>query len=103
MFNINFPKDARDRYILCASWNVNAQMPSANEDITPWLVPGNQLPSPDVYVIGFQEIVDLTTGNVLGTTDEVRTSFVFLLSSILISSLENLFIYFRFSSFFFLL
>ena len=45
-------------------------MPSANEDITPWLVPTDQR-APDVYVIGFQEIVDLTTGNVIGTTDQV--------------------------------
>lgn len=64
--------EARDRIVLCATWNVNAQMPSADEDITPWLVPGTSEPAPDVYVIGFQEIVDLTTGNVLGTTDQVR-------------------------------
>ena len=54
-------------------------MPSANEDITPWLVPTDQR-APDVYVIGFQEIVDLTTGNVIGTTDQVIFCFFFELS-----------------------
>ena len=49
-------------HILCATWNVNAKRPS--EDLAPWLTDPNY-PEPDVYVIGFQEIVDLNAGNLL--------------------------------------
>ena len=64
-----------------ATWNVNAKRPE--EDITPWLLSPQQaaaysqydvetldidashLVEPDVYVVGFQEIVDLNAGNLL--------------------------------------
>jgi hypothetical protein len=63
-----------DRYIMVATWNVNGQEPS-NEDITPWLLPNTSAsaPAPDVYVIGFQEIVDLTAQNVLYVTDQTNS------------------------------
>ena len=64
-----------------ATWNVNAKRPE--EDIGPWLLSAEQeaaysqydvetldidsrgLLEPDLYVIGFQEIVDLNAGNLL--------------------------------------
>jgi hypothetical protein len=63
-----------DRYIMVATWNVNGQEPS-DEDITPWLLPNTSAsaPAPDVYVIGFQEIVDLTAQNVLYVTDQTNS------------------------------
>jgi endonuclease/exonuclease/phosphatase family metal-dependent hydrolase len=63
-----------DRYVMVATWNVNGQEPS-NEDITPWLLPNTSAsaPAPDVYVIGFQEIVDLTAQNVLYVTDQTNS------------------------------
>ena len=65
---------------LC-TWNVNAKRP--DEDISPWLLSPEQasaysqydvetldidassLAEPDIYAIGFQEIVDLNAGNLL--------------------------------------
>lgn len=49
-------------HVMCATWNVNAKRPS--EDLAPWLK-DSSLPEPDVYAIGFQEIVDLNAGNLL--------------------------------------
>ena len=64
-----------------ATWNVNAKRP--DEDIAPWLlspqqqraysqydvetldIDSSRLVEPDVYAIGFQEIVDLNAGNLL--------------------------------------
>ena len=64
-----------------ATWNVNAKRP--DEDIGPWLlspaqqraysqydvetldIDSSKLVEPDVYAIGFQEIVDLNAGNLL--------------------------------------
>ncbi len=63
-----------DRCIMVSTWNVNGQEPSS-EDITPWLLPNVSAtsPAPDVYVIGFQEIVDLTAQNVLYVTDQTNS------------------------------
>ena len=64
-----------------ATWNVNAKRP--DEDIGPWLlspaqqraysqydvetleIDSSRLVEPDIYAIGFQEIVDLNAGNLL--------------------------------------
>ena len=45
------------------TWNVNAKKPS--ENITEWLKPKNLNIQPDIYIIGFQEIVDLNAGSLL--------------------------------------
>lgn len=48
--------------VYVASWNVNAKKPT--EDLSSWLLPDNT-DAPDIYAIGFQEIVDLNAGNLL--------------------------------------
>lgn len=68
------------------TWNVNGKFP--REDLTPWLAegaydlgqggPGGQgrpkINMPDVYVLGLQEMVDLTATNVaLGTQSDKRS------------------------------
>jgi phosphatidylinositol-bisphosphatase len=47
--------------LYCASWNVNAKKPS--EDIAPWLVVEST--QPELFAIGFQEIVDLNAVNLV--------------------------------------
>ena len=67
--------------IRICTWNVNAKRP--DEDISPWLltdrqaaaysqydvetldIDASQLEEPDIYAIGFQEIVDLSASNLL--------------------------------------
>ena len=73
--------DNRPLLLHIATWNVNAKRP--DEDIGPWLlspaqqraysqydvetldIDSSRLVEPDVYSIGFQEIVDLSAGNLL--------------------------------------
>ena len=46
-----------------ATWNVNGKRPTENIDA--WLDPGVGNDLPDLYVIGFQEIVDLNAAAVM--------------------------------------
>ncbi|XP_061339485.1 type I inositol polyphosphate 5-phosphatase 8-like [Gastrolobium bilobum] len=48
------------------TWNVGGKSPNEGVNLRDWLM----LPSPaDIYVIGFQEIIPLSAGNVLGPED----------------------------------
>ncbi|KAJ1391349.1 Inositol polyphosphate-related phosphatase [Sesbania bispinosa] len=48
------------------TWNVGGKSPNEELNLKDWLM----LPSPaDIYVIGFQEIIPLNAGNVLGPED----------------------------------
>ncbi|KAJ3702461.1 hypothetical protein LUZ61_006166 [Rhynchospora tenuis] len=55
-----------DYRIFVATWNVGGRSPPANMNIEEWL---HSSPPADIYVLGFQEIVPLNAGNVLGTED----------------------------------
>ena len=44
--------------VLCATWNVNGKKPDPSEDLNLWLN-NHGGAEPDVFCIGFQEIVDL--------------------------------------------
>ncbi|KAK7245239.1 hypothetical protein RIF29_40074 [Crotalaria pallida] len=58
--------DALDLRMFVGTWNVGGKSPSEGLDLRDWL----RSPSPaDIYVIGFQEIVPLNAGNVLGPED----------------------------------
>ena len=64
--------------VFVGTWNVNGKFPK--EDITPWLCQGADtdakvaLNLPDVYVVGLQEMVDLTATNVaLGGESKQRS------------------------------
>ena len=48
--------------VFVGTWNVNGK--KVGEDLTPWLIP-NRGKRPDVYVIGFQEMVELNAQSVL--------------------------------------
>ncbi|KAH9624984.1 hypothetical protein KSS87_012325 [Heliosperma pusillum] len=52
--------------VTIASWNVAGRHPSEGLDIDDWLC--MQEPA-DIYILGFQEIVPLNAGNVLGAED----------------------------------
>lgn len=57
------------------TWNVNGKKPS--ENLSTWLCYGNPTDRlPDIYVVGLQEIVDLTAGNVVNDSHAKDRSHV---------------------------
>ncbi|GJU51483.1 type I inositol polyphosphate 5-phosphatase 4-like protein [Tanacetum coccineum] len=59
-------RDIDNYRIFVATWNVAGQSPTSNLNLEDWL---HTSPPADIYVLGFQEIVPLNAGNVLGTED----------------------------------
>ncbi|KAG0487790.1 hypothetical protein HPP92_006601 [Vanilla planifolia] len=65
------PADARAEMNLrmfVGTWNVGGRAPHGGIDLRDWLM-STPLPA-DIFVLGFQEIVPLTAGNVLGAEDK---------------------------------
>ncbi|XP_039008776.1 type I inositol polyphosphate 5-phosphatase 4-like [Hibiscus syriacus] len=58
--------DVHDYRIFVATWNVAGKSPPSYLNLEDWL---HASPPADIYVLGFQEIVPLNAGNVLGTED----------------------------------
>lgn len=57
--------------IFAGTWNVNGKAPSS-ESLLPWLFPRPHLDEPDIFAIGFQEIVPLNAQQILQTDPEKR-------------------------------
>ncbi|XP_073150293.1 type I inositol polyphosphate 5-phosphatase 4 [Henckelia pumila] len=58
--------DVQNYRIFVATWNVAGKSPPSYLNLEEWL---HTSPPADIYVLGFQEIVPLNAGNVLGTED----------------------------------
>ncbi|XP_030487059.2 type I inositol polyphosphate 5-phosphatase 4 isoform X1 [Cannabis sativa] len=58
--------DVHNYRVFVATWNVAGKSPPNNLCLEDWL---HTSPPADIYVLGFQEIVPLNAGNVLGTED----------------------------------
>ncbi|CAL0316144.1 unnamed protein product [Lupinus luteus] len=58
--------DVNNYGIFAATWNVGGKSPPSYLSLEDWL---HTSPPADIYVLGFQEIVPLNAGNVLGTED----------------------------------
>ncbi|GFZ19714.1 DNAse I-like superfamily protein [Actinidia rufa] len=58
--------DVHNYRIFVATWNVAGKSPPSYLNFEDWL---HTSPPADIYVLGFQEIVPLNAGNVLGTED----------------------------------
>lgn len=58
--------DVNNYRIFVATWNVAGKSPPSHLNLEEWL---HTSPPADIYVLGFQEIVPLNAGNVLGTED----------------------------------
>ncbi|XP_011032787.1 PREDICTED: type I inositol 1,4,5-trisphosphate 5-phosphatase CVP2-like [Populus euphratica] len=58
--------DVNNYRIFVATWNVAGKSPPSHLNLEDWL---HTSPPADIYVLGFQEIVPLNAGNVLGTED----------------------------------
>ncbi|XP_048563831.1 type I inositol polyphosphate 5-phosphatase 8-like [Triticum urartu] len=62
------PKELR---VLVGTWNVGGRAPHQGLDLSDWLLDQHASSSPPhIYVLGFQEIVPLNAGNVLGAEDK---------------------------------
>ncbi|CAL1203389.1 unnamed protein product [Candida parapsilosis] len=59
-----FTTDANIK-VFTGTYNVNALEPSANIDLTSWLFPPENESMPDIYAIGFQELIELNAGSFL--------------------------------------
>ncbi|KAD6120026.1 hypothetical protein E3N88_11297 [Mikania micrantha] len=59
-------RDVENYRIFVATWNVAGKSPTNCLNLEDWL---HTSPSAHIYVLGFQEIVPLNAGNVLGTED----------------------------------
>lgn len=65
------PKELR---MFVGTWNVGGRAPDQGLDISSWLLDQQPASSPaHIYVLGFQEIVPLNAGNVLGAEDKGPT------------------------------
>ncbi|WOK99437.1 type IV inositol polyphosphate 5-phosphatase 7-like isoform X1 [Canna indica] len=58
--------DVQDYKIFVSTWNVGGKSPTKNLNLDEWI---HTSPPADIYVLGFQEIVPLNAGNVLGSED----------------------------------
>ncbi|VVB06706.1 unnamed protein product [Arabis nemorensis] len=61
-----FVKQVHNLRVFTATWNVAGKSPPTYLNLDDWL---HTSPPSDIYVLGFQEIVPLNAGNVLGTED----------------------------------
>ncbi|KAL5712544.1 phosphoinositide 5-phosphatase [Ranunculus cassubicifolius] len=58
--------DVQNYSVFVATWNVGGKSPPSHLNLEDWL---HTSPPADIYVLGFQEIVPLNAGNVLGAED----------------------------------
>lgn len=67
-FNFDNPRivDVQNYSVFVTTWNVAGRSPPRNLNLEDWL---HTSPPADIYVLGFQEIVPLNAGNILGAED----------------------------------
>ncbi|KAK4365942.1 hypothetical protein RND71_013822 [Anisodus tanguticus] len=70
--NLDRPKiiNIQNYRVFVSTWNVGGESPPSNLNLDEWL---HSSPPADIYVIGFQEIVPLNAGNILGAEDNGPT------------------------------
>ncbi|XXG66219.1 hypothetical protein AAC387_Pa05g3745 [Persea americana] len=66
--NVSALSGTQDLRMFVGTWNVGGKAPHRDLNLKDWL--STQAPA-DIYVLGFQEIVPLNAGNVLGAEDKV--------------------------------
>jgi len=63
--NKEYETSANELTIFIGTWNMAGVSMDSNEKFTEWLYPVKNMKAPDIYVIGFQEIVELVFSNIL--------------------------------------
>lgn len=61
-------------HVYVGTWNVNGKRRDPNDPLDQWLLPSRltAYPRPDLYVVGFQEVVDLTASNIVAADESNR-------------------------------
>ncbi|KAI5959861.1 INP53 [Candida pseudojiufengensis] len=75
--------------IFTGTYNVNALEPSNRIDLTPWLFPPENETTPDIYAIGFQELIELNAGSILSADISKPTKWAAILNDQLNSQKEQ--------------
>jgi hypothetical protein len=72
--------------IFIGSWNMAGVDMNNNQNLLDWLYPDKDMHPPDIYVIGFQEIVELKFSNMITSNATV----VYKFRTILINNLSKI-------------
>ncbi|KAL7144767.1 hypothetical protein ABFS83_07G034300 [Erythranthe nasuta] len=73
--------------VFVSTWNVGGKSPGNNMNLDDWL---HSAPPADIYVLGFQEIVPLNAGNILGAEDNgPARKWLSLIKKTLNNNVEN--------------
>lgn len=83
--NNKYPQ--RDLNLFIGTWNIGGQDLDENFSLIPWLCPQENETNPDMYVLGFQEIVDLSAKNIIISSN---TEKIQALKNIVTKNLKNL-------------
>lgn len=85
--------DVKDLLIMCCTWNTNGKKPRMDEPLNEAIVPHSisaGLPSPDILVIGFQEIVDLSASNfIVNNTSAAREPWELFIEGTLVKYIHD--------------
>ena len=74
--NVQYKKKRVDELLIyLGTWNVAGLLFNENCQIFDWLCPMKNSRSPDIYVVGFQEIVDLNPKNIVFFSNTERVEF----------------------------
>ncbi|CAI5760382.1 unnamed protein product [Candida verbasci] len=77
-----------DIVLFTGTFNVNALEPS-NIDLTSWLFPPENETMPDVYAIGFQELIELNAGSILSNDPTIPNKWASIINQQLNSQNEQ--------------
>jgi hypothetical protein len=58
-------KEVKELLLFVGSWNFAGKEIQENHNLLDWLLPVKNTNTPDIYIIGFQEIVDLNAKNIV--------------------------------------
>jgi len=72
--------------IFISSWNMSGVDININQNLLDWLYPVKDMNPPDIYVIGFQEIVELSFSNIISSNATV----VYKYRTLLINNLSKI-------------
>ncbi|WVZ72583.1 hypothetical protein U9M48_021016 [Paspalum notatum var. saurae] len=61
--------NTKELRVCVGTWNAGGKAPPGDLDIAEWLGTGGDAEPADIYVLGFQEVVPLSAGNVFGAED----------------------------------
>ncbi len=66
---------SEDLEIFIGSWNVGGQTLKDNVNLYEWLKPKNTNRTPDIYIIGLQEIVELNANYILLSSNQSKVDY----------------------------